>query len=329
MTFQENTTHFGFQSVAWDEKEKKVGAVFHSVAKNYDLMNDLMSIGIHRLWKRLTIELSGVRAGQVVLDLAGGSGDLTRLLCQKIGPKGLVVLADADEAAAAAQHPPRVADPAHVEPVRPQQRDQRRRAVAEALAARHVEEEPVDLEEGGGEGRGDGVARGGGGPAARRRVAVVVVEVAVDALQGQVAPEDPRELVARVDGGAGPAVPVEDAEEVAALGNVVGQDEEGVLHVRPAALLLTHVARDTRQWPGPRSVLVVVDDAADTRRPPAVGVRAGRLQDGRDGVHGRGTRRVLNRGQRVAAGALLLPKALLGCLAHADRRSVAARLAIV
>ena len=98
MTFQENTTHFGFQSVAWDEKEKKVGAVFHSVAKNYDLMNDLMSIGIHRLWKRLTIELSGVRAGQVVLDLAGGSGDLTRLLCQKIGPKGLVVLADINAA---------------------------------------------------------------------------------------------------------------------------------------------------------------------------------------------------------------------------------------
>ena len=98
MTDQKNTTHFGFQSVAWDEKEKKVGAVFHSVAKNYDLMNDLMSAGVHRLWKRFTIELSRVRTGQAVLDLAGGSGDLTRLLCQKVGPKGHVILADINDA---------------------------------------------------------------------------------------------------------------------------------------------------------------------------------------------------------------------------------------
>ena len=98
MTEQENKTHFGFQSVAWDEKEKKVGAVFHSVAKNYDLMNDLMSIGVHRLWKFFTIELSQVRAGQMVLDLAGGSGDLTRMLCHKVGTKGHVVLADINAA---------------------------------------------------------------------------------------------------------------------------------------------------------------------------------------------------------------------------------------
>lgn len=98
MTDQENKTHFGFQSVAWDEKEKKVRAVFHSVAKNYDLMNDLMSMGIHRLWKRFTIELSRVRAGQMVLDLAGGSGDLTRLMCQKVGKTGQVVLADINAA---------------------------------------------------------------------------------------------------------------------------------------------------------------------------------------------------------------------------------------
>ncbi len=98
MTDQKNTTHFGFQSVAWDEKEKKVGAVFQSVANNYDLMNDLMSLGIHRLWKRFTIELSRVRVGQVVLDLAGGSGDLSRLLCQKVGPTGQVVLADINAA---------------------------------------------------------------------------------------------------------------------------------------------------------------------------------------------------------------------------------------
>ena len=98
MTDHDNTTHFGFQSVAWNEKEKKVGEVFHSVAKNYDLMNDLMSMGIHRLWKRFTVELSRVRAGQQVLDLAGGSGDLSRLLCQKVGPTGHVVLADINAA---------------------------------------------------------------------------------------------------------------------------------------------------------------------------------------------------------------------------------------
>ncbi|MDX1836143.1 bifunctional demethylmenaquinone methyltransferase/2-methoxy-6-polyprenyl-1,4-benzoquinol methylase UbiE [Legionella taurinensis] len=98
MTHEQKTTHFGFQSVAWDEKEKKVGAVFKSVAKNYDLMNDLMSLGIHHVWKRFAIELSQVREGQVVLDLAGGSGDLTRLLSKKAGPKGQVILADINDA---------------------------------------------------------------------------------------------------------------------------------------------------------------------------------------------------------------------------------------
>ncbi len=91
-------THFGFESVAWDEKEKKVRAVFHSVAKNYDLMNDLMSGGIHRLWKQFTIQLSRVRPGHSVLDLAGGSGDLTRLLSKKVGKTGHVVLADINAA---------------------------------------------------------------------------------------------------------------------------------------------------------------------------------------------------------------------------------------
>jgi demethylmenaquinone methyltransferase / 2-methoxy-6-polyprenyl-1,4-benzoquinol methylase len=88
------TTHFGFQSVNIAEKELKVGEVFHSVASQYDLMNDIMSLGIHRLWKRFTIELSQVRPGQVVLDLAGGSGDLTRLLSNKVTDSGCVVLAD-------------------------------------------------------------------------------------------------------------------------------------------------------------------------------------------------------------------------------------------
>ena len=98
MNNQEKSTHFGFKSVAWDEKEKKVAEVFHSVAKNYDLMNDLMSFGIHHLWKRFTVELSQVRPGQTVLDLAGGSGDLTRLLCKKVGDSGQVILADINSA---------------------------------------------------------------------------------------------------------------------------------------------------------------------------------------------------------------------------------------
>jgi len=98
MTKEHKTTHFGFESVPWDEKEKKVGAVFHSVAKNYDFMNDLMSLGIHHLWKRFTIELSHLRPGQSALDLAGGSGDLTRLLSRKVGDKGYVILADINAA---------------------------------------------------------------------------------------------------------------------------------------------------------------------------------------------------------------------------------------
>lgn len=98
MTNPEKTTHFGFESVAWDEKEKKVAQVFQSVAKNYDLMNDLMSLGIHRLWKRYAVELSLVRPGQSVLDLAGGSGDLTRLLSKKVGDTGQVILTDINAA---------------------------------------------------------------------------------------------------------------------------------------------------------------------------------------------------------------------------------------
>lgn len=98
MNKHDKTTHFGFKSVEWNEKEKKVAEVFHSVAKNYDLMNDLMSFGIHHFWKRFTVELSQVRPGQSVLDLAGGSGDLTRLLLKKVGDSGQVVLADINAA---------------------------------------------------------------------------------------------------------------------------------------------------------------------------------------------------------------------------------------
>jgi demethylmenaquinone methyltransferase/2-methoxy-6-polyprenyl-1,4-benzoquinol methylase len=88
------STHFGFQTVAEEEKARKVGEVFHSVARKYDLMNDVMSAGLHRLWKRFAVEISGVRAGDRVLDVAGGSGDLSRLFAKKVGPTGQVVLTD-------------------------------------------------------------------------------------------------------------------------------------------------------------------------------------------------------------------------------------------
>jgi demethylmenaquinone methyltransferase/2-methoxy-6-polyprenyl-1,4-benzoquinol methylase len=87
-------THFGFQTVPTADKQGKVAEVFHSVAKHYDVMNDLMSLGIHRCWKRFAAEVSRVKKGQAILDLAGGSGDLSRLLYQAVGPSGDVVLAD-------------------------------------------------------------------------------------------------------------------------------------------------------------------------------------------------------------------------------------------
>ncbi|MFZ2725961.1 MAG: bifunctional demethylmenaquinone methyltransferase/2-methoxy-6-polyprenyl-1,4-benzoquinol methylase UbiE [Methylococcaceae bacterium] len=89
-----NTTHFGFKQVPAEEKVKLVRGVFDSVAHNYDIMNDLMSLGIHRIWKRIAIQLSNVRAGEKVLDLAGGTGDLTILFEQRVGKDGQVVLAD-------------------------------------------------------------------------------------------------------------------------------------------------------------------------------------------------------------------------------------------
>lgn len=91
---EEKTTHFGYQQVPLEEKAGRVAQVFHSVADKYDLMNDLMSFGIHRLWKRFTVELAGVRPGERVLDLAGGTGDLALKFARKVGPEGEVVLAD-------------------------------------------------------------------------------------------------------------------------------------------------------------------------------------------------------------------------------------------
>ncbi|ASF47463.1 bifunctional demethylmenaquinone methyltransferase/2-methoxy-6-polyprenyl-1,4-benzoquinol methylase UbiE [Methylovulum psychrotolerans] len=90
----DNTTHFGFKQVAVDEKVKLVRGVFDSVAEQYDIMNDLMSLGIHRIWKRIAVQLSNVRKGEHVLDLAGGTGDLTTLFHERVGSDGQVVLAD-------------------------------------------------------------------------------------------------------------------------------------------------------------------------------------------------------------------------------------------
>ena len=95
--FTENTTHFGYSTVNAEDKVKKVADVFHSVAAKYDLMNDFMSMGIHRLWKRATIEQSGVRLGQKVLDLAGGTGDLTARFSAMVGSSGQVILADIND----------------------------------------------------------------------------------------------------------------------------------------------------------------------------------------------------------------------------------------
>ncbi len=88
------TTHFGYETVPLAAKSGRVKDVFDSVADRYDLMNDLMSAGLHRLWKRFTIEQAGVRPGQTVLDLAGGTGDLAERLLRCVGASGQVVLAD-------------------------------------------------------------------------------------------------------------------------------------------------------------------------------------------------------------------------------------------
>ena len=94
----DKTTHFGFRNVPVTEKTRHVREVFDSVADNYDVMNDLMSFGIHRLWKRFAINMAGLKPGQQVLDLAGGTGDLTRLMAPAVGPSGHIVLSDINAA---------------------------------------------------------------------------------------------------------------------------------------------------------------------------------------------------------------------------------------
>ena len=94
----ERTTDFGYRSVPEDEKSRQVAGVFDSVAPRYDLMNDLMSAGLHRVWKRFAVEASGVRPGERVLDIAGGTGDLARLFAGRVGARGEVVLTDVNAA---------------------------------------------------------------------------------------------------------------------------------------------------------------------------------------------------------------------------------------
>jgi demethylmenaquinone methyltransferase / 2-methoxy-6-polyprenyl-1,4-benzoquinol methylase len=91
-------THFGFKQVDIDDKARRVRSVFDSVASRYDLMNDLMSAGLHRVWKRFTVEIAGLRPGAQVLDLAGGTGDLARLFAKAVGPTGRVILSDINHA---------------------------------------------------------------------------------------------------------------------------------------------------------------------------------------------------------------------------------------
>ena len=94
----DDTTDFGYERVKTAEKAGRVREVFDSVAAQYDLMNDLMSGGLHRLWKRFTIELSAVRSGQTVLDIAGGTGDLAAKFSKLVGADGKVILADINAA---------------------------------------------------------------------------------------------------------------------------------------------------------------------------------------------------------------------------------------
>jgi demethylmenaquinone methyltransferase/2-methoxy-6-polyprenyl-1,4-benzoquinol methylase len=94
MTTPDRPVDFGFEKVPWAQKAERVRAVFSSVAGKYDLMNDLMSLGAHRLWKHFTLSLTGLKAGQRALDVAGGTGDLAIGLARQVGKTGQVVLSD-------------------------------------------------------------------------------------------------------------------------------------------------------------------------------------------------------------------------------------------
>jgi demethylmenaquinone methyltransferase / 2-methoxy-6-polyprenyl-1,4-benzoquinol methylase len=98
MDNSDRTVDFGFEKVAWDDKAARVRSVFASVAGKYDIMNDLMSFGVHRLWKQFTLSLTGLRAGQHALDVAGGTGDLAAGMLRQVGKSGHVVLSDINPA---------------------------------------------------------------------------------------------------------------------------------------------------------------------------------------------------------------------------------------
>lgn len=95
---RENTTHFGFRTVSTHKKANLVAEVFNSVAPKYDIMNDLMSLGLHRLWKRITIQEAALRPGQLVLDVASGTGDLAKAFAKEVGKNGKVVMTDINDA---------------------------------------------------------------------------------------------------------------------------------------------------------------------------------------------------------------------------------------
>jgi demethylmenaquinone methyltransferase / 2-methoxy-6-polyprenyl-1,4-benzoquinol methylase len=95
---RDKTTHFGFEDVSWTDKARRVRGVFDSVAPRYDLMNDLMSGGLHRIWKEFTLSLTQLRAGQRALDVAAGTGDLAQGLAAQVGARGLVVVTDINAA---------------------------------------------------------------------------------------------------------------------------------------------------------------------------------------------------------------------------------------
>jgi demethylmenaquinone methyltransferase/2-methoxy-6-polyprenyl-1,4-benzoquinol methylase len=94
---EDKTTHFGYEEIPRSEKTSRVADVFHSVASKYDLMNDVMSFGVHRLWKRFTLAAANARPGQIILDVAGGTGDLAKAFAKKVGSSGQVVLSDINE----------------------------------------------------------------------------------------------------------------------------------------------------------------------------------------------------------------------------------------
>ncbi len=94
---EDEKTHFGFRQVQSSDKANMVADVFHSVAGKYDLMNDAMSFGLHRIWKQFTLDHTGLRVGHKALDLAGGTGDITKKMARRVGPEGQVVLADINE----------------------------------------------------------------------------------------------------------------------------------------------------------------------------------------------------------------------------------------